>query len=231
MSKVALKHNFWISAVVHGGILMLLILVPLIMNCRTKKEEPHEIITYFDISAPITAPDIPVAPVVEEAPPPPVKKDIPEPPKKKKKKKKKIEVSKERVKREPEKKKKPDKPKLSEEEIRKLLKMGAKPSHSSTARSDDLPGWYYALVRETMYQAWAQPGGLAVTPGQVARVKIRVERNGRITSRKLVSSSGVKVIDDSAMAAVQKVTSLKALPASFRGKNKDITIDFELTGF
>lgn len=230
MDKPPLKRNFWISAGIHCGILMLIILVPLIMSFRTPKKEKLPDMVFVDLSSmPEVAPEIPAAAVVEPPPPPPPRQDIPEPPKKKKKKK--IEKSKKRIKRDDKPKKKPDKPKLSEEEIRKLLQMGAKPSNTSSVRSDDLPGWYYALVRQTMYEAWAQPGGLAATPGQVARVKIRVERNGRISSRKLVSSSGVKVIDDSAMAAVQKITHLKELPSSYQGKTKDITIDFELTGF
>ncbi|NCC53051.1 MAG: TonB family protein [Spartobacteria bacterium] len=232
MGRPSLKRNFWVSTAVHCGILLLIILVPLIMNCRMrKKEKPREIITYIDFAAPsaapAAAPEIPAPPVVEPPPAPPPKRDIPEPPKEKKK----IEISKKRVKRdEPAPPKKPDTPKLSEEEIRKLLQMGAKPSHTATATADDLPGWYYALVRQTMFEAWEQPGGLVATPGQIARIRITVERDGRITARKLVSSSGVQSIDDSAMAAVQRVPRLKALPASFPGKNKEITIDFELTG-
>jgi TonB family protein len=81
-----------------------------------------------------------------------------------------------------------------------------------------------------MYDAWAQPGGLAAEPGRIARILVRVERDGRITARTLVQSSGEPLIDDSAMQAVNSISRLKPLPASFPGKYKNITIDFELTG-
>jgi TonB family protein len=79
-----------------------------------------------------------------------------------------------------------------------------------------------------MYEAWDQPGGLSGA-GLVTQVRIRVQRDGTITSRDLARRSGNSLMDDSVMKAVNAVARLKPLPPDVPGSYKDITIDFELT--
>ncbi|MBN1269505.1 MAG: TonB family protein [Kiritimatiellae bacterium] len=213
------RRNFWISSWIHLTVILVMVLIPAILNWRVRRK-PHEIITYVDIQS--VAPEPPGPAPVPEVKPPEPPKDIPEPPKKKK-----IEISKKKI-------KKPDEPKpqkqMTPEEIRKLLDSGAKPSRPAGAATlDSLPGWYYALVRQKMYEAWIQPGGLSASAGLVTRVEIRVERGGGISRRNMIRSSGHKVMDDSVMKAVNSISQLPALPAQFPDRHKDITIDFELT--
>jgi TonB family protein len=216
------------SAIVHGLVLLVIIIVPLVMSWRARHKE-REIITYVDLrSAPVVPPPVEtVTPEPEVKPPPPVKKDIPEPAPKKKKKKRKIEVSRKRVRRQDE--PPPKKNELTPEEIRKLLKAGAKSSTTQTVKSD-LPTWYFALVQQTMYEAWSQPSDLGGAAGRIVRAEIRIEKDGRISKRSILRSSGITELDTSVKTAIHAVNKLKPLPSSFPGKYKDVVIDFELSG-
>ena len=130
-------------------------------------------------------------------------------------------------------------PPMSAGEIKNLLGTAATVSSSapgpgdggsSAGNIDDLPGWYYAAVRQAMYNAWDQPSRLSIPPGRVTSVRVRISPDGRILKRDLVIPSGIAALDDSVMQAVSSVKQLKALPSSFRGSYKEITIDFELSG-
>ena len=79
-----------------------------------------------------------------------------------------------------------------------------------------------------MREAWEQPGGLS-SAGLVPQVRIRVQRDGTITSRELSRKTGNSILDSSVMKAVNSVSRLKPLPPDVPGSYKDITIDFELT--
>lgn len=221
------RRYLFLSTATHVGIVVFLILASLIVHVRRKKK-PHEITTMIDLSYAVPAlPDLqPVEKIdIPEPPVPEPPKDIPEPPKEKKK----IEKSKKKIKRKEE-RPKPKESRMTEEEIKKLLASGLKPSNTPHQGGEAFPfSWYLALVRQKMYEAWDQPSELAGA-GLVTVVSIRVQRDGSITGRELVRSSGNTVVDDSVMKAVRSVSRLKELPAGFGGAYKDITIEFELTG-
>lgn len=221
------RRVFWWSVAAHTGIILSLVLFPLIMNCRMRKK-PAEIITYVDLQTltvppPEPAPETPVA-EPEKPPPPEPPKDIPEP---EPVKKKKIEVSKKKIKRE-EMPPPREKPKLTPEEIKKLLAEGAKIS-SEPVPDLALPAWYFALVRQTMYDHWNQPGELAGAVGMMTRMQFRISRDGSISRVRMIRSSGSKVMDDSVMAAINSVSRLKELPPSYPEPFYDAIVDFELT--
>ena len=222
MSRIPRKA-FWWSFAAHVAVILSLIVVPAVMNCRMRMK-PAEIITYVDLqnlTVPVAAPEVPA--VQPEPPPPEPRKDIPEPAPVKKKK---IEVSKKKIKREET--PAPPKSELTPEEIRKLLAAGAKPS-SWPGPELDLPAWYFALVRQMMYDQWNQPGELAGAAGLMTRVQFRIHRDGSISHIKMIRASGSKVMDESVMTAVNAVKRLKELPASYREAHYDATVDFELT--
>ena len=224
------RHSLKLSAIVHGVLLLALIIAPMIFNWRLRKKR-KEIITMVDLTIPM--PEIP-SPTPEVKQPEPAQK-VPEPPKPKtdipepeKKPKHVVQKSEKKVKRPPP--PKPKTPQLSPEEIRKLLAAGAKLSDKLSVPTDEFPAaWYYALVRQTMYDAWNQPSSLAGQSGLTAEVTIRVLRDGRITEREMTRSSGNSIMDDSVMQAVRAVTQLRALPPQFPGNSYEITIEFELT--
>ena len=231
MASERFKRVFYKSLAVHVGVILGVFIWPLVSRVLFRPK-PKDIV-FIDLVAGM--PEVPTVPVEEVKPPespkepeakpePEPKKDIPEPSKKPK-----IEKSTKKVKR-PNPAPQQNTPKLSKEEIRKLLAAGAKPGNSLSGNSDFPFAWYYALVRQTMYEAWNQPSGLSASAGLTADVTIRVMQDGTVTQRQMSRPSGNKLMDDSVMAAVESVRSLRALPPGFGGSYKDITIQFELSG-
>jgi len=88
---------------------------------------------------------------------------------------------------------------------------------------------YLNQVRTAMYEAWQQPSSLIGKKGLVTTVEIRVQRDGQITGKKVVTPSGNTQMDESVLRALEAVTRLPELPAGFGGLYKDIIVDFELT--
>jgi len=230
-------RNLGYSVAAHAALIVVLLVVSLARGCawRTK---PKEIALFMDLA------ELPPQPVVAEPQPkppepkpePPQPEDIREPvkPKPKPPPPKTNQVAKtETPKPKPPAPSKPPPPKLTQAQIAKLLAQGmplSAPGAASGAAGDPSQfGWYYAMVKQAMYEAWSQPGGLSVAPGQTTVVEIRVERSGAVTRRRLVKSSGNRALDDSVMQAVESVRSLKPLPQGLGGMYKDITIEFELT--
>lgn len=216
------RHYLKLSAGWHAAIIFLILVVPLVLNWRFRHRK-KEMIQFIDLS--VAMPEIPAAaleavkqPELKPEPEPP--KDIPDP-----------ESSKPKIQRSTKKitRPKPKTPQLTPEEIRKLLAAGAKISDKASYPTGEFPtAWYYALVRQTMYDAWNQPSGSAVPPGLVTEVTLRVQRDGTITSRQITGPSGNAVMDESVRRAVHAVSRLRALPPEFSGPYRDIVIEFEL---
>jgi len=148
-----------------------------------------------------------------------------------------------------------NRPKLSAEQIRAMLSGSVRgvgsSTHGVTGRSssgrnlgsgfgsgsgsggggggsDSPVAWYYAMVKQIMYEAWQQPSGLANAGNPTASVTIRVKRDGTISDWQMLRPSGNALMDDSVKRAVQAVKRLKPLPPQFIGPSQDITIQFEL---
>ena len=119
---------------------------------------------------------------------------------------------------------------ISKSEIKKLLGSAVKDVGSGAGGGIYDPlGWYYSQVRAVMYEAWQQPSSLAGRKGLLSQILIRVQRDGRISRRSLIKSSGNALMDSSVLTAVESVQRLQELPAGFGSSYKEITINFELT--
>jgi len=211
------------STVAHALVILGVILAPLVANWWLRRERRNLVVIDLTLALPDIPADMAEAATAITPPAPEPPKDIPEEPKPKPK----VQKSTKRVTRtEP----KPNQPKLSPEEIRKLLAAGAKISDRTSIPTDSFPdAWYYALVKQAMYDAWNQPSGPAVPAGLRTIVLIRVERNGTITRRTIVKTSGNALMDDSVMKAVQSVSRLRPLPEHWNVASKDIDITFDLS--
>lgn len=212
------RKSVKVSTIVHAVVILGVIIAPLVANWLLRRQRKN----YIVIDLTLALPDIPadaVAAAAEPKPPEPPR-DIPEDLKPKPK----VQKSAKRVTR-PE-----PKPKLTQEEIRRLLAAGAKIGDRASAATDEFPeAWYYALVKQAMYDAWNQPSGPAVPAGLRTIVVIRVERSGTVTRRTLAQTSGNARMDDSVMKAVQSVSKLRPLPSQWPGAHKDIDITFDLS--
>jgi len=239
---------FKASLITHVVVVTLLLVFPILSRC-TNPKKVEEKITFVELvqsGAPSAVPSIPqIEPEPEPEPEPPkptpvpepepepIKEPIPDPkPKKEEVKKKEIKVNTNKVVRKDLPKPAPDKPKLSEAELKKLLSSGLPTSSNPGGSSGAIGtpselGTYYGTIQAILYQAWDKPPGVS---GLKTTVRIRIAKNGAITSPSVVGRSGSVAMDDSVMSAVRRVSTLPRLPASVREAYIDVTIDFESTG-
>jgi colicin import membrane protein len=83
---------------------------------------------------------------------------------------------------------------------------------------------YYAQVQQKMYQAWQQPSGSP--KGLRATATIRVETDGRISSKSITRRSGNFPFDQSVQNALNDTSSLPPPPKDL--PSRTIEIEFEL---
>lgn len=238
MREFLKNHPFWrntlCSAAVHAAVVCAL-LIWSVASCVMRRK-PREITTFVDLQMELP----PMVAAVNPTPPPPPPPEpapipMPEPEKPKpaqpkpapKPEKPKVEVSRKIVRRNA-----PTNapPRINQDQIRQMLAKALPDSGRAGApASEDLAfGWYLALVRNALYEAWNQPSALAGRQGLTTQVALRVRRDGTVAGRTMTRSAGNPLMDQSVMQAVESVASLPALPPGFGGDYKDITVDFEL---
>jgi TonB family protein len=103
--------------------------------------------------------------------------------------------------------------------------------HAGGAGGESQFGWYGSMLHDRFYSEWVQPTtSLASGSKASALVKIRIEKDGRISSFEIIRPSGNSVVDDSITAAAKRVTQVDPLPAGLgNGEHYDVKINFELS--
>ena len=61
-------------------------------------------------------------------------------------------------------------------------------------------------------------------------VKLRIEKDGRVSSFNIIRSSGNVVVDESVAAVAKRVTHVDPLPPGLGSSFYEVNINFELTG-
>lgn len=207
---------------VHGAFILFLLVVATWQGCAIRRR-PVEIPIEFMVETESR----PAPNAAREPPPPPpaAPDDIalptrrPDPPPRRP-----IEVSRQRVVRQTTTEKPPERPRLSEAEIRRLLELGATPGDRTVVPEGD--ALHLEVIRRRMYAAWVQPGG--VPPGTTLEAAIDLAAGGAVTARRLLRRSGHAAMDDSVTRALDAVSSIPGLPASFIARHRTVTITFEL---
>jgi protein TonB len=212
-------RNTALSAALHAAIILGLLLASVLSFHRRQPQFPDPlVVTMVNLPPDAGAPAAP-------PPPKPPPKAIPDPPKK--------TPPPKTPPKPPDKKptppKPPDRPKLTPRDLERLLQDALAPTTPAAAAPADDLQWYYRLVYQALYDAWQQPGMLSRSAGLTTTVLIRVQRDGTISQRSLLRSSGNSIMDQSVMDAVRSVTRLQPLPPAWGGLHKDISIDFLLT--
>jgi TonB family protein len=100
---------------------------------------------------------------------------------------------------------------------------------SGTARSAEF-SWYGKMLHDRFYSEWIQPTtSVAVGVKMSALVRIRIERDGRISKFTLTRPSGNVVVDESVAAVAKRVTQVDPLPKGLAGgAYYEVNINFEL---
>jgi TonB family protein len=90
--------------------------------------------------------------------------------------------------------------------------------------------WYRSMLHDRFHKEWEQPRTIVVTGAKMSTlVKIRIEKNGRVSKFTIVKPSGNVVVDESVAAIAQRVTQVDALPSGMiKGAYYEVQINFEL---
>jgi TonB family protein len=102
--------------------------------------------------------------------------------------------------------------------------------HAGGADAESQFGWYGSMLHDRFYSEWVQPTSLASTGAKnSALVKIRIEKDGRVSNFEVIKPSGNTEIDESVSAVAKRVTQVDPLPAGLgNGDHYDVKINFEL---
>ena len=90
--------------------------------------------------------------------------------------------------------------------------------------------WYGTMLHDRFYRAWDQPKSSVPTGAKMSTlVKIRIEKDGRVSKFAIMKPSGNVVVDESVAAIAQRVTQVDPLPEGLTSKSYyEVNIDFEL---
>jgi len=89
-------------------------------------------------------------------------------------------------------------------------------------------GWYASMLHDRFYSEWVQPTSVVHSAKLSVLLRIRIEKDGRISNYEIAKSSGNPVVDDSVTAAAARVKQVDPLPAGLGDDYYDVQINFEL---
>lgn len=251
------KRSFLFSIALHAVFVLAAVAIG-VFSARSRKTEPKDVMIEFTVAVPpqpeeTAAPEPDPEPAAKPEPepeaPPPKPKDPdalppekPKPPKFVKGKIVRREAPKperrivERPKKEtppkvvklPAQKLEIKGPKLSDEEIRKLLDQGARPS-DRTSVPDSENARCTALIFNAVKRAWICPDASAIT-GREPKIEFTLGTGGSLGNVRLVASSGNAEFDQSVVNAARAVRFVSGLTPGFIRENPRVTITFALEG-
>ena len=100
---------------------------------------------------------------------------------------------------------------------------------NGAARASEF-AWYGRMLHDRFHNEWQQPTSIVATGAKMtAVVKIRIEKDGRVSSFTIVKASGNVVVDESVAAIAKRVTQVDPLPRGLvSGNYYEVKINFEL---
>jgi hypothetical protein len=145
-----------------------------------------------------------------------------------------VDINKPRTKKPPE----PARPRITQADIERLKRILGKSNPAPTVGGVGLPNGVpvsddeircLALVRQALYDAWAERPSAEEVGDAVAEVMLRLDRDGRILSKELVKSSGNKNMDNSVLQSIGCVEQIEGLSDTFLGRHDyRVTVAFKL---
>jgi TonB family protein len=91
-------------------------------------------------------------------------------------------------------------------------------------------GWYGNMLHDRFHSAWIQPTTTVASGTKISTlVKVRIEKDGRVSSFEIIKPSQNIVVNESVAAVAQRVTQVDPPPAGLgAGDHYDVKINFEL---
>jgi TonB family protein len=116
----------------------------------------------------------------------------------------------------------------SEKAAEKSSEAGNGPGDGSHGTSEF--AWYGRMLHDRFRKEWEQPTTIVATGAKMATlVKIRIEKDGRVSKFTIVKPSGNVLVDESVAAVAPKITQVDPLPAGLvKGAYYEVQINFEL---
>src|ERR1700731_2034063 len=98
------------------------------------------------------------------------------------------------------------------------------------AGSESQFGWYGSMLHDRFYSEWVQPTTIATAGAKNSvLVKLRIEKDGRVSSFEIVRPSGNADLDESVKTLANRVSRVEPLPDGLgKGDHYDVKINFEL---
>lgn len=91
-------------------------------------------------------------------------------------------------------------------------------------------GWYFSMLHDRFHARWEQPTSIVRNAQEfTTTLKIRISKDGTILHREIVRTSGDTLMDESVMAAAERVQQIDPLPAGLgTGDVFEVNIAFKL---
>src|SRR4029077_3725068 len=104
----------------------------------------------------------------------------------------------------------------------------AKGGSAGGASSASEFGWYGHMLHDRFYSAWIQPTTNVASGSKISTlVKVRIEKDGRVSKFEIVKPSENVVVNESVAAIAKRISEVDPPPAGL-GNHYDVKINFEL---
>ena len=105
-----------------------------------------------------------------------------------------------------------------------------KGGHAGGGKSASEFGWYGNMLHDRFYSAWIQPTTTVASGTRISTlVKVRIEKDGRVSSFEIIKPSENIVVNESVAAIAKRVTQVDPVPSGLgNGDHYDVKINFEL---
>ncbi|HEV2994500.1 MAG TPA: TonB family protein [Chthoniobacterales bacterium] len=102
--------------------------------------------------------------------------------------------------------------------------------HGGGSGGESQFGWYGSMLHDRFYSEWVQPTTVASSGEKFSvLVKLRIEKDGRVSHFEIIKPSGNTAVDESVTAVAKRVTQVDPLPVGLgNGEHYDVKINFEL---
>jgi TonB family protein len=105
-----------------------------------------------------------------------------------------------------------------------------KVGHGGGGSSPSEFGWYGNMLHDRFYSAWIQPTTNIASGAKISTlVKVRIEKDGRVSSFEIIKPSENIVVNESVSAVAKRITQVDPPPPGLStGDHYDVKINFEL---
>ena len=105
-----------------------------------------------------------------------------------------------------------------------------KGGHAGGGKSASKFAWYGSMLHDRFYSAWIQPTTTVASGAKISTlVKVRIEKDGRVSSFEIIKPSENIVVNESVAAIAKRVTQVDPVPSGLgNGDHYDVRINFEL---